>query len=159
MLKNDSNINYFIFKMILDDIDLQIIRLLNYRDMISLCQTNTKFYQLCQKDNIIQDKIQFAFNKANAIIDMRRPSLYLNPKRFDTVDHFMSIINYLHIGIDNNIQDIVYIYISICNIDNDDFGIMFEDRFLNQYFTDVKSIEQLNQFLIHCYYDDLILIL
>ena len=140
--------------MLVDDVDHMVLSMLSYQDLMIMCQTNSHFYHLCHENK----QFQLATNKAKTIMAMQRQSLCLNITNDITKSDFDAIVGYLKI---RNVTSVgffnpVFIYVSI--VKKYDFGIMMDDIMGHKWYLFPKTLEQMEQFLTMCYYNNLILI-
>lgn len=155
----------------LNDTDNYIINTLSLKDLQSFCSSSNYANNLCKNNKHIQDKLTYLNIKIDRINNLvEKNEIYLNVRYLRVYGRdIIKITNYIGIKIDDvyDIDDRRYQNIGHINIIkkyNNYYITLFFGEYYDLYESDeslfteiVVTKDQLKKFLLHAYYDDIIL--
>lgn len=145
------------------DTDIKILLDLNLEDLRHYCQINNYDNQLCRGPEL-KRKMKLAMDKVNAVMNfLNRKHIYLQPVDDDHFEKYWEIINILPGDLESRTSaqalpftlnyDVILINITRYNNKYVLHFIDIDDEYYN-YFSFTKN--QIEEFLLHLYYNQLV---
>lgn len=139
----------------LDELNIEVLNRLSYKDYLSVCQANRSFKQLCKESSILKAKLNNSIKKADYIMNILKHKIYVVLQPI-TDDFIFNNDDYLI----KNPFVVELIYIHAHNFMSDDVEITFDmmdDEGQSMHDEKYVTKEELYQFLIALFFDNVIL--
>jgi len=143
-----------------NDLDIEILNLLNNDDLVHLCHSNHHFYQLCQQNKTIQNKLKWVkcYSHAKYIVNDVYKNSNWNSVEI-TLPHYKQLImNHIDLFppcIQNDIKIVqrdCVDYFLVFYIDRHYFFIAFETIYGSVYAEEVSDDVMIKIIAYHLYY-------